>query len=356
MLWGSPPCSPQTPISRSLRVARPCLIAIAFYDNRAIALERHPAGCMGLREERFDGVLKQWVPELQRNIDTIIRPLIEAKKNEWFFDGRYIFTFETETEQAVRKGEFLSKDGKFRCVDVDTVGLHNLHDRDKLDAADRTCLAYVAANGTYAISPPIWKNARQVGEAKVKGSHKERSGENVTRDLNFDKVDQYCAVNLSFALKAAAQLSKEFGHEAIEPLNLPHLMIKLNTVNLPKVPSEVKDTFDSGMKFTHALAWMLGFARRCECLDTYATIRSLMKYLTSNGLFFKQAFDPSNIFKKGKDLDSVPLLSKKEALDGFETMSLQDRLEVIRDNRANLRNKRGGNVVPGMGIYDENDE
>lgn len=354
---------------KTMKYIRPCLIAVAYYDDRAIALERHPAGCMGLREERFEGVLKHWTPAMQDNIKRIIEPLVLAsgvwneateeydfpEKHDWFFDGRYIFTFETTKEAAIKKGEYLSKDGRFRCVDVNAIGLHKLDDRGTLHTTDRTCLAYVAANRSFAISPPIWKNARQVGEAKIKGTHKSKDGTTKSKELNFDKVDQFCAVNLSFALKAAGELSKEFGFEATEPLNLPQLMIKLNTVNLPKVPSEVKDTFDSGMKFTHALAWMLGFARRCENLETYATIRSLMKYLTSNGLFYKQAFDPVNIFHKGQNLDTIPLLSKQEALAGFETMSLKDRLDIIRIQRERALNKRGGNVVPGMGLYSEND-
>jgi len=339
-----------------IKYLRPVLVAVAYYDNRAVALERHPAGCMGLREEKFgeSGLMKKWVPECERNIDRCIRP--QVQKGDWYFDGRYMYTFNSTLDAAIKKAEFLSKDRRFRCVDVEVVGLHQLSDRLKLDLSDRTCLAYVAFNGQYAISPPIWKNARQVGEAKVLGTHKNKDGgKRKSQDLNFDKVDQFCAVNLSFALKAAAQLSKEFGYEAVEPLNLPQLMIRLNTVNLPKVPSEVKDTFDSGMKFTHALAWMLGFARRSENLDTYATIRSLMKYLTSSGLFFKQAFDPSNIFHKGQTLETVPLLSKEQALEGFETMSVKDRLEIIRQHRTTSRATRGGNVVPGTGIYGEDD-
>lgn len=337
---------------KTMKYFRPCLIAVAYYDKRAIALERHPAGCMGLREEKFEGTLKKWVPECQRNIDRCVRPL--TQKGDWYFDGRYMYTFDTTLEVAIKKADFLSKDGRFRCIDVDVVGLHQLNDRYKLDTSNRTCLAYVALNGQFAISPPIWKNARQVGVAKVLGTHKTKDGgRRKSQELNFDRIDQFCAVNLSFALKAAAQLSKEFGYEAIEPLNLPQLMIRLNTVNLPKIPSEVKDTFDSGMKFTHALAWMLGFARRSENLDTYATIRSLMKYLTSSGLFFRQAFDPSNIFHKGQNLETVPLLSKEQALEGFETMSIKDRLDIIRQHRTNSR--RGGNVIPGTGIYSEDD-
>jgi hypothetical protein len=348
---------------KTMKYIRPCLVAVAFYEDRAIALERHPAGCMGERFAReldkeglakVDYVMKQWVPTIEFNINNTLRPLMESAreaKQKWFFDGRYIFTFDgMNIDQAITKGTHLSKDGRFRCVDVDAIGLHKLEDKSKLDPVDRTCLAYVAKNGQYAISPPIWKNARQVGEAKIKGVGR---GEG-NRDYNFDTVDGFCAVNISFALKAANELSREFGFEACEPLNLPALMVRLNTVNLPKIPSEVKDTFDSGMKFTHALAWLLGFARRCHDLDTYASIRSLLKYLTSNGLFLKSAFDPQNIFKDGHDLESIPLLSKSQALENIETMSLEERLSMIR-NRRQTTSTAPGNVVGGVLHTDDDD-
>ena len=368
---------------KTMKYIRPCLVAVAFYGDRAISIERHPAGCMGEMYARRQGVagnleearkvldetvyanmeatMERWIPVLESNIEKVIRPLIEQGE-KWYFDGRYIFSFNKSTaEQAVRAGDFLSKDGRFRCVDVDAIGLHKLDDKTKLDPVDRTCLAYVAANGQFAISPPIWKDAKAVGQAKIKGAEKVRSkGE---RDFSFDSVDEFCAVNISFALKAAAQLSKEFGFEAIEPLNLPSLMIRLNTVNLPKVASEVKDTFDSGMTFTHALAWLLGFARRCENLDTYATIRALLKYLTSNGLFFKSAFDPVNIFKEGVTLDDIPHLSKKEALEAdIYKLSIEDRLEILRSQRAVRLGtsgsglERGRSNVIGGALYSDEDD
>ncbi len=351
---------------KTLKFLSPCLVAVTYYENRAIALERHPLGCRGERETQGLREMKRWIPKSEQNIDDIIRPLVRPIKDEpeiynWYFDGRYIFTFERpnkkkgegrwlSADSAVMKAEFLSTDGRFRCVDVQAVGLHKIDEQENLEMADRSCLAYVASNGAYSISPPIWKNARQVGEAKIKGSHKERDG-TATRELNFDKVDKFCAVNISFALKAAAKLSKEFGFEAVEPLNLPQLMIRLNTVNLPKVPPEVKDTFDSGMKFTHALAWLLGFARRCETLETYATIRSLIKYLTSNGLYFKQAFNPKNIFEKGMNIDSIPAISKKEALEGANLLSLDERLKIIR--KQHDKTQRGGNVISGTTMFDD---
>ena len=343
--------------NKIMKYIRPVLVAVAFYENRAIAVERHPAGCMGEREmvSKRTGQIIKWTPVSQRNIEEKLRPFVE-KHGDWYFDGRYMFGFGKNVhgkyftpDEAVRSADFLTKDGRFRCVDVDAIGLHQISDNEKFEKLthDRTSLAYVAKNGVFSISPPIWKNARQVGEAKIKGTRSERQQhKDASREMNFDRVDQFCAVNLSFALRAAKELSKEFGFEAIEPLNLPHLMVRLNTVNLPKVASEVKDTFDSGLKFTHALAWMLGFARRCEDLDTYARIRGVIKHLTSNGLYFRQVFDPKNIFKDGHDLDTIPLKTKEEALEGFESMSLEDRLEVIRNHRTQNQ-RRGGNILAG---------
>ena len=348
---------------KTMKYIRPCLVAVVFYEDRAIALERHPAGCMGERftrldsdtQNKIDGVMSKWTPTVEFNINNTIRPLMQAAreaKQKWFFDGRYIFAFDhASVDEAIKKATPLSKAGRFRCVDVDAIGLHKLEEKAKLDPVDRTCLAYVAKNGKYAVSPPIWKNARQVGEAKIKGVGSSGEG---NRDYNFDTVDGHCAVNISFALKAANELSREFGFEAVEPLNLPALMVRLNTVNLPKVPSEVKDTFDSGMKFTHALAWLLGFARRCHNLDTYASIRSLLKYLTSNGLFLKSAFDPKNIFKDGHTLESIPLLSKNQALENIETLSLEERLSMMR-NRRQTTSTAPGNVVGGVLHTDDDD-
>lgn len=323
---------------KTMRYMRPCLVAVTYYENMAVALERHMLGCMGTRTtDNVKGEIVPWRPVSSHNIETFIEPLV--KKYQWYFDGRYMFSFgeeqenESAVEKAVRTGEFLTKDGRFRCINVDTVGLHQIADTAKLSLADRNCLAYVTKNGTYAISPPIWKDAASVGQARIKGI----GLGDAERDFQFDTVDEFCAVNISFTLKAAKLLSEEFGFDAIEPLNLPSLMIRLQTVNLPRVPQEVKDTFDSGIKFTHTLAWLLGYAHRCKTLETYATIRSLLKYLTASGLFLRSAFDSQNIFRGEHSYDSIPVLTKEQAIENEKNLSVNERLAVVSNMRATQR-------------------
>ncbi len=341
---------------KTSKYIKPVLVAAVYYGESIIALERHPLGCMGERfSESLDGTMKEWSPTVSRNIDNIIIPLTTglAARHDWYFDGRYMFTVGAKLDEAIYKSKYLTKDGLFRIVEVQAIGLHELPGEDwKLEPATRTCMAFRARNGQYAISPPIWKDVSSVGKAKIAKSGYE--GDNITeRQLDFDKVDAACAVNISFALKAAAELSTHFGFEAIEPLDLPSLMIRLNTVNLPRVAPEVKATFDSGIKFTHALAWLLGYAQRAEDMETYAVIRSLLKYLTTKGMFFRKSFDGANIFKKGVTIESIPLRSKDEAIEAAKSMTLEETLEMIKNRMSHAG--REGNVIGGVLAVDDDD-
>ena len=342
----------------TVKYIQPVLVAAVYYGDSIISLERHPLGCMGARySEGLDGTMKEWTPQSKIDIENNILPMLRGTnaKHDWYFDGRYMFNLGMKADEAVNRGTYLTRDGKFRIIEVQAIALHELGgDSWKLEAVDRTCLAYKAANGRHAISPPIWKDVSGVGRAKIAKNGYE-SEENMTeRELDFDKVDSACAVNISFALKAAADLSEHFGFDAIEPLDLPTLMLRLNTVNLPKVPKEVKATFDSGMKFTHALAWLLGYAGRADTMESYATVRALLKYLTSKGLFFRDAFSAKRIYKKGVDINDIPLRNKDEAIQAAQKLTLEDQLEILK-NRSN-RAGREGNVIGGVLINDEADD
>ncbi len=77
----------------------------------------------------------------------------------------------------------------------------------------------------------------------------------------------------------------------------------------------------------------------------------MIKYLTSNGLYFKQAFNPENIFEKGMNIDSIPAIGKKEALEGANLLSLDERLKIIRKQQE--KTQRGGNVISGTTMFDD---
>lgn len=331
------------------RYLKPVLCALVKYNDTIVAMERHPLGTMGTLEyEGFDGKPRRWIPECEKNMNELIKPLAARKDRTWYFDGRYMFSLLSEdTDVAVRDGEFMTSDGRFRKVVASSVDLQSLDTTDKLSPADRSCLAFVTASGDYAISPPIWKNLSDVGGTSLKKRAVAEAddeddgaddGDDTPEDVpeharirNFDKIDEGLSVNLNFALKAGNEIGRTFGYEHVEPLQLPRLMIELHTVNLPNVPPQVKATYDVGIKFTHALAWLLGMSRNANTLETYVMMRSLMKYLTKKGIFRNSTFDAAHVFRADKSVADVPKMELSQLLaDNTTQMSLSAILDQAR--------------------------
>lgn len=329
---------------------KPVLTALVRYNGHVIAMERHPLGGFGkLKEDGLFGS-KTWVPSSKNNIDNILKPALTSTSREWYFDGRYIYAFTcNDIDAAVRGGEFLTSNGQFRKIAAMSIDTQEMADAAKLEPVERSCMAFVTSRGEVAVSPPIWKNLSDVGATQlskagaVADDREDGDDEEDHQALdvpakaavslyNFDKIDESLSVSLNFALKAGQEIGKEFGYEFVEPLQLPRLMIELHTVNLPNVPSQIKATYDSGIQFTHAMAWLLGLSRRANNLETYIMMRSLMKYLTSKGVFRKNVFNAERVFKDGKtttDIVCKPLDELLEQQD-FTQLSMASILEQAR--------------------------
>jgi hypothetical protein len=334
---------------RMMKYLKPVYTAIVRYDDRIIALERHPLGALGKLED--DGLFgkKLWNPDVQDNFDKILVPLtVYAGDRNWYFDGRYIYSFEAnDVKSVVNRSQWMSKDGHFRKVHAVTIDLQEMQNKDKLEPTARTCIAFLADNGQFAISPPIWKDISDIGlTQRRKGGHVDVDDEDnsVTVEVaesvdQFDGHDALMAVNLGFALKAGNEIGRLFGYEAVEPLHLPRLMIELHTVNLPNLPKEIKATYDIGLTFTHAVAWLLGMQKRTNTLDSYLTVRSLLKYLTSKGIFRRNIFDADRVFKLGRGIKDVPQISVEELRKGDKSdrLSLSTIIEQAKMARSQIR-------------------
>lgn len=332
------------------RYLKPVLVAVVKYDKIVVALERHPlAGMAKLYEEGLDGNPRRWIPAAERNIQEVVVPAVENTDRDWYFDGRYMYSMVAPTlESAVQRGQHMTSDGRFRKVVATTIDLSCLSNVEALAPSERSCLAFVATRGVSAISPPIWKNLSDVGKKRVKEAQKATEDEDDDEDddlddenrpaaaptYTFDTIDETTSVNLNFTLKAGQEIGKTFGYEHVEPLQLPRLMIELHTVNLPNVPMQIKQTYAVGMRFTHALAWLLGMSRRANTLETYIMMRSLMKYLTKKGIFSNNVFDAAQVFKEGKTVGDVPLMKLDDLLEQEDQeLSLSAILEQARGNR-----------------------
>ncbi len=282
----------------------PVLCAITKYDGHVVTIERHPSG--------ITTQPTTWISDTETSINNELLPQITV--GTWFTDGMFVYSFNSTPEGVIN----MSADGKFKSVPVNAFKFADLSNVDaSLETHPRTCLSFMASDGTQTISPPIWKQLTTVGErqmTEVEDTTEDDNSSN-TQIYQFDRIDDLLAVNLGFALKAATELCVLFGYDATEPLALNELMIELRTVNLPKISPHIKRTYDTGMKFTHAVAWLIGLNNKVNTLDSYKILRSLLKYLTTKGVYYKKALSPNAIFKKDMQSVPIPLLTTKTALN-----------------------------------------
>jgi len=304
---------------------KPVIVAVARYCGDIVALERHPLGSIGAETVKgFDGKMTVWTSEIEKSITTQLERFMAT--DPWYTDGVFMYNFIDEEPTD------LTEDGKFKSIPVEAISFASLEISGALVDTARACVRYTTADGQEATSPPIWKTLSTVGDKIMS------SDEDLTPSLTnfqFDKVNDALSVNLSFALKAANELSQMYGYDAIEPLALDDLMIQLNTVNLPNQPKHIKRTFDIGMPFTHAMAWLIGLGNRTQTLQSYRTIRSLLKFLTTQGVFFKQSLSEPALFQENMSYDNVPRLTPEELTEQISDKSIQDIIEIhgIRNRR-----------------------
>ena len=330
---------------------KPVWVAAARYGDHIVALERHPMVSLGSLEMEGPFGMKRWIPNIERNINDIILPTIATGTKEWYFDGRYIYSFDqNDLDTTVRGARYLSADGHFRKVVTQTIDLQETSANDTNETGfapeERNCLAFVTSNGEFTISPPIWKDLEGVGGKQRKSITDDDEFDDAedgivqtTANNVFDTIDSAMAVNLNFALKAGQEVGKLFGYEYVEALQLSRLMIELHTVNLPNVPKQVKATYDCGMKFSHAMAWILGLSRKVNTLETHLTMRSLLSYLTKKGIFRSDAFDAASVFMPGMSVSNVRHTPVDELIGeiDFTKMSLANIISSAKDNRKNGR-------------------
>ena len=329
---------------------KPVWVAVARYGDHVVALERHPMVSLGTLEMDGPFGVKRWVPSLERNINEFIVPTTTLDGKDWYFDGRYVYSFDqNDMETTVRNGRYLSDNGHFRklvsqTIDLQSASFHGGDEAMKIE--ERNCLAFVTSTGDFTVSPPIWKDLEGVG-GKQRRAITDDDDESDEDDLDgdvkttidgvFDIIDSTMSVNLNFALKAGQEVCKLFGDEQVEPLQLSRLMIELHTVNLPNVPKQVKATYDCGMRFSHAMAWVLGLSRKADTLETHLIMRSLLSYLTKKGIFRSNAFDADSVFMPGMTVTNVrhkPVDELIGELD-FTKMSLANILASAKENRKN---------------------
>lgn len=329
---------------------KPVLSAVTFYRDHVVAIERHPLGNLGKKTTTGLFGEVEWISDSEHNLDTIILPL--HLRNEFFIDGTFLYTI---NQADVKAAESLSKDGRFKAVKVKSWKLMQLPHKENLREEERTSLAFTPKGGKTFMTPPIWKTLSNVGTSQLSKRLADDLEEmddavDIGTDptFKFDEIDQHLSVNLGFALKAGRELSEVFGYDMIEPLGLDDLMLQMRSVNLPNIANEVKQTYDTGFPFTHAVAWLIGLVNRTKSLDSFITLRTLLKHLTTKGVYRKGAFDSDSIFKDPNVTD-VPVMTMEEA-GALEKIDMDTALQMGRIARKNAA--EGNDLTGEGGLYD----
>ena len=328
-------------VNRTGKFLRPVEACLMRYDGRVVCIEKHPLGAMGDRySESVDGTIRRWTPSCQRNMEEFVLPITNRPERTWNFDGRFVYAFPSpNTSVCIRNADFLSSDSSFRKVTCTAIDLQNCSRSDKIQPKDRCCLAFItnAPDGslTYGVTPPIWKDLESLG-----GRQLQMSGLEKKHSYQFDAIDMYLGVNLNFALKAGQEIGKAFGYKYIQPLQLPKMMIELRTVNLPNVPKDVKQSCEIGLSFTHAVAWLIGLQQKAETLETYMIVRSLLKYLTTKGIFRRNIMEREVVYRQDKTAADIQLLNVNEYMKSVGSDALMSLAAMIQQARISATGRR----------------
>lgn len=281
---------------------------IMWYGDKVITIEK--ATTNERFSESFDGVVRKWNSNTEIHYNALFNSDFKDGLIDWFFDGLYVYNFHGEDLKGlVKRSKHLDEKGTFRAIPCEAIHFTYLNFKPATKES-RNCVAVVIDDNTFSVSAPIWKILGNEKAIKTNDVDDEDGGKN-SLISSFKGIDSQVAINLNFALRAAKELADQFGYESIQPLQLPKMMIQLKTVNVPRLPKEVKSTTDVGLKFTHGLSWLLGLQYQATTPQQVFTIRQMIKYLMTKGYFWKEKTKKNRILVDSKDV-SVPLYSVEQ--------------------------------------------
>lgn len=303
---------------------------ILLYDKHPIGFEGFPyKAYMSATRDELDLAIDMWTSRIRRILQKHIIDYIKKDDiHNWCIDGYVLYGLIDES-LWLKGSEPLNKDGTFRRMRVPVINFADLSKGVETTQSaenfisERDCLVFNAPDGKVYITPPIWTNLGQVGSRKLSGIE-----EKEVDDSLFDYIDQQLHVNINFALDTAMTITTLFGHEKAEPLQLPELMMEYQTLNLIRLPKEVKQTAPCGIQFTHVMAWLMGLFKDPDNLKAMLDYRSILKQLTTKGLQNGDVMDDSMIYNDGFDSSSISLYSFKH-IEHYRTIVEEDLIQHV---------------------------
>lgn len=239
-------------------VAHP--ICVAWVGSRVVCVECPPASAV------TDAQVGKWRSLIEINVRSF------HPDEGTFFDGQYVYNLiEGEDPTVIERNYGVLKMSTCRDLyHLNTVGWGN---------APRACFAYQSSPENWVVTAPCTTSTGTFIQLLA-----DDSGNTTNAAYNsINEVDRLRFVNLRFVNYAAGRLANIFNFEAVEPLGLPLLMIEHGTFNLGELTTAVQSACPAPLKFSQALAWLIGLHTRVADVEQFATMKEIIKMLMSKG-------------------------------------------------------------------------
>jgi len=275
-------------------VPRKC--CVVWYDDLIVSIEVKTSSTV-------IGAPQEWAPMSETMIRTQVLP--KTSIGDWYTDGAYLYTIPSNLESRFDDLQQLTEDGVLRGLTVQCIAFKHLTLPMLMDDThSRSVVVGKKSNGQLMFTPPVWKNIFTVRSLDGGQTVKNR----------FDIIDNTFTVNLEFALHAGKVLGKLFGTQYLQPLRLADLMVKLVTVNLPRVSRTTRETFGISMSFNQTIGWLMGLSSKCDTMSEYHEVRGLFKMLLTKGLFDQNTND------KARSIKGIPkVMTTESAVDDVKS-------------------------------------
>lgn len=204
------------------------------------------------------------------NTEINIENLKPHYNEDWYFDGEKFYCLDARSSS-----EFLS------INEISVIDPIHLTYAKSIEPIVNDAFIICQDNQILLQSPPI--------SASLDKNNK--------KFLLTDKDQEKMFLSLSALLKMCETVTKIYGGESIEQFDLPQYMIRHKTVNLSKLPPDVRDQSTTMVTPIEAITYMLGLINRQDDIMHIRSIMKVLKVLCRFGIVNVDTNKAENIYK-----------------------------------------------------------
>ena len=242
----------------------PC--CLAFVGDRIVAMDVAVGKDLKMYQE-----FGEWISMLDKR-----QSLIDQLDDSWMWDGQYAYRCVGEVRQI--------GDSNLGTIECRAFNMYRLSE-EKTDVIEHlSAMCYRnPVTGEWVKTSPVTRNSGGFIQVTGDVSKFNRNDQFIDSSEGLEKLDQLVFVNIRFVNYASRALSARFGFESIEPLGLPLLMIEHRTFNVGGLDLSVQMSSPAPIRFTHAVAWLIGLFTKVETLEDMIAIKQAFKMLLTKG-------------------------------------------------------------------------